>query len=92
MNHWSLDMLTALRRLVERELCQLNSLLEDAFPVTEEKLVRNGRACGILYCLHGPRNVRLTAIYDSQHDRVLFYDSTGQRMASRRFQAGEWRS
>ncbi len=74
--------LDKLREFVMEELCSQNELLPDAFPMTQRVLYKQGISCGIFYCLHGPRSVRLTAVLDTQSDRVLFYDSKGQRTSS----------
>ena len=74
--------LDKLRNLVMEELCGQNGLLPDAFPMTQRVLYKQGISCGIFYCLHGPRSVRLTAVLDTQTARVLFYDSKGQRTTS----------
>jgi len=74
--------LDKLREFVMEELCSHNGLLPDAFPMTQRVLYKQGISCGIFYCLHGPRSVRLTAVLDTQTDRVLFYDSRGQRTGS----------
>ncbi|MCU0712780.1 MAG: hypothetical protein MUC43_12025, partial [Pirellula sp.] len=58
-------------------------LLPKAFPLTEKVLRKQGNPCGVFYCLHGPRSVRLTAVFDIATARVLFYDSTGQRAGTR---------
>ena len=74
--------LDKLREFVMEELCSQNELLPDAFPMTQRVLYKQGMSCGIFYCLHGPRSVRLTAVLDTQSNRVLFYDSKGQRASS----------
>lgn len=74
--------LDKLREFVMEELCSQSELLPDAFPMTQRVLYKQGISCGIFYCLHGPRSVRLTAVLDTQTDRVLFYDSKGQRTSS----------
>ncbi len=74
--------LDKLREFVMEELCSQSGLLPDAFPMTQRVLYKQGISCGIFYCLHGPRSVRLTAVLDTQMDRVLFYDSKGQRTSS----------
>ena len=75
--------LSSIRDVVLEELCRMHQLLPNAFPMTEECLVRQGSPCGVFYCLHGPRSVRLTAVLDFASARVLFYDSTGQRSGMR---------
>ncbi len=72
-----------IREIVEEEICNQNQLLPKAFPLTEKLLRKQGNACGVFYCLHGPRSIRLTAVLDIESARVLFYDSTGQRAGTR---------
>ena len=68
-----------LRNYVNTILCQHNQLEIGAFPLTERILVRADRPCGIYFCLHGPRAVKFSAIWETQHNTVLFYGSTGER-------------
>ncbi len=49
--------------------------------MTERILLRAGEPCGIFFCLHGPRSVKLTAIWETKENTVLFYGSTGERLA-----------
>jgi hypothetical protein len=68
-----------LRTYVYQTLCD-NELLEPgAFPMTERILTRGGRPCGIYFCLHGPRSVKYTAIWETDRNTILFYGSTGER-------------
>lgn len=71
--------LNELRGYVNDTLCEYNQLQHDAFEMTERVLHRSGRACGIFFCLHGPRAVKFTAIWETQRNQILFYDSTGER-------------
>ena len=68
-----------LRAYVNEILCHRDQLQIGAFQMTERLLVRSGKPCGIYFCLHGPRSVKFTAIWDAQGNRVLFYGSTGER-------------
>jgi hypothetical protein len=68
-----------LRRFVHRELCARENLLADQFTMTEMPLVRKNRSCGIQFSLHGPRSVRLGAIWTSDHNLIYFYDTRGER-------------
>lgn len=72
--------LADLRKYVRHTICEHHELEADAFEVTERILVRNGRPCGIFFCLHGPRSVRLTAIWETERNTILFYGSAGQRV------------
>jgi hypothetical protein len=51
----------------------------DAFPLTERILTRSDRPCGIFFCLHGPRAVKLSAIWETERNTLLFYGQTGER-------------
>jgi hypothetical protein len=68
-----------LRHYVKNILCLENQLEIDAFPLTERTLIRSNRPCGVMFCLHGPRAVKLSAIWETQRNTVLFYDQTGER-------------
>ena len=69
-----------LRNYVLETICQQNELQVGAFEITERILVRGQRACGIFFCLHGPRSVKLTAIWETDRNTVLFYSSSGERV------------
>jgi len=68
-----------LRTYVNRILCQHDEFELDAFRMTERILVRSGKPCGIFFCLHGPRSVKVTAIWEIEGNTILFYSSTGER-------------
>ena len=68
-----------LRAFVHRTLCEKENLLADQFSMTESRLVRCGQECGLQFSLHGPRSVRLGAIWAADHNVVYFYDTRGER-------------
>lgn len=74
-----LKTLSDLRGFVHEKLCEQENLLPELFPLQEDHLTRNGKPCGIQFLLFGPRNVRLGAIWDSQHNTLYFYDAQGNR-------------
>lgn len=74
-----LGTLRDLRGFVKQTLCDSNYLQEDQFPMTERVLLRGGRLQGVLFWITGPRQVRLSAIWDADRRQVLFYDSAGDR-------------
>jgi hypothetical protein len=74
--------LNQLRSYVEEMICAQNELQVGAFPITQRVLVRGGSPCGMYFCLHGPREVRLTAIWETVRNTVLFYGSAGDRLAT----------
>jgi hypothetical protein len=71
--------LDTLRQYVVEVLCEQNQLELGAFPVSERILVRGGRPCGLFFCLHGPRSVKFTAIWETDQNTLLFYDAAGER-------------
>jgi hypothetical protein len=68
-----------LRDYVNRTLCSRYELQIDAFRLTQRILRRSGKPCGIYFCLHGPRAVKFTAIWETDRNQILFYGSTGER-------------
>ncbi len=71
--------LEELRDYVNETLCNRYELQTNAFRLTQRILRRSGKPCGIYFCLHGPRAVKFTAIWETDHNRILFYSSTGER-------------
>jgi hypothetical protein len=71
--------LDELREYVNEVLCEHSQLETDAFQMTERILVRASRPCGLYFCLHGPRAVKFSAIWETENNTVLFYGSTGER-------------
>lgn len=72
--------ITDLRQYVYETLCNQNDFELGAFQTTERILVRGGKPCGIYFCLHGPRSVKLTAIWETERNTILFYGSAGERL------------
>ncbi len=68
-----------LREYVNETLCHLNELQANAFRMTEQVLRRGGKPCGLFFCLHGPRSVKFTAIWETDRNQVLFYGPSGER-------------
>ena len=71
--------LNEMKEFIHRILCEKENLLEDQFQMTEMQLFRRGRDCGLQFSLHGPRSVRLGAIWATDHNTVYFYDTRGTR-------------
>jgi hypothetical protein len=74
--------LNDLRNYVHTTLCEQNELARGSFEITERVLVRGKKACGIYFCLQGPRSVKLTAIWETERNTILFYGSSGTRTAT----------
>ena len=60
-----------LREYVNRTLCHHDQLEIDAFRMTERILVRSGKPCGILFCLHGPRSVKPDRSKRAKHQPLV---------------------
>ena len=69
----------AIRKYVNQTLCEKDRLETDYFPMSESILVRRGAPCGVYFCLHGPRSICLTAIWETDGNTILFYGSRGER-------------
>jgi hypothetical protein len=74
-----IDTVQDLRDYIQTTLCEHYQLQIGAFQMTERMLVRGGKPCGIYFCLHGPRAVKFTAIWETDRNQVLFYGSHGER-------------
>ncbi len=72
--------LNDLRNFVEETICHDNELEVRTFTITERILVRGGQPCGLYFCLHGPRAVQFTAIWETDRNSILFYSASGERV------------
>src|ERR1044071_2705188 len=79
--------LSELRAFVHHTLCARENILEDQFGLSETALMRNGRDCGLHFCLCGPRSVRLEAIWVTDRNTLYFYDARGMRFLKIRLAA-----
>lgn len=68
-----------LEHYVHQVLCARENLLVGEFPMTVDRLVRGERFCGLQFALHGPRSVRLGAIWTADRNLIYFYDARGER-------------
>ncbi len=69
-----------LRQFILETLSRFESLDPDQFPLDQRVLTRGGQPCGLYFCLHGPRAVRLTAIWEKDGNSILFYGADGRRL------------
>ncbi len=70
-----------LRGRVHADLNRLGDFEPGAFQITERWVHIAGQPCGVHYCLHGPRNVKLTAVVDLRKQKLIFYGTDGQRLS-----------
>lgn len=76
----SIDTMEELKKYVYGALFQDNDLLVGAFPTTSIPLRQSdGSLCGMIFCVHGPRYVEFSAIWEKKTNRVLFYKPSGER-------------
>src|SRR5690242_13016366 len=68
-----------LRKFINETLCHHDHLEPNAFRMTERMLIRGGEPCGMFFCLHGPRQVKFTAIWELERNTILFYGPSGER-------------
>ena len=76
--------LDELRQFIHQPLCEKENLLDDQLRITEVRLTSGSGSCGLQFCLRGPRNVRLAAIWVADQNVVYLYDASGERYAKLR--------
>ena len=69
-----------IRCYVLETLSKLELLKSDCCQLVVRLLLRAGRPCGVYFCLYGPRAVRLSAIWETDSNSILFYGSSGERV------------
>ena len=79
-----LTTLQQLREHVSKVLAEHDQLDPEQAPLRQSILRRRGRPCGLFFQLQGPRHVRTYAVWAGEENRILFYDSTGERFAETR--------
>jgi hypothetical protein len=79
-----LPTMDALRAHVLHVLCRHDQLDPAQTPLRQAIITRSGRACGLFFQVHGPRLVKTYAVWAGEENRILFYDSTGNRFAQTR--------
>ncbi len=47
--------------------------------MTRRPVLRSGKHCGMYFCIHGPRSVKLTAVYDAVSKMLIYYGADGTR-------------
>ncbi len=79
-----LQSLEDLRDFVNETICHHEELEIGAFHMSERILTRAGEPCGLYFCIHGPRQVKFSAIWETDSNTILFYSSTGERFLKTR--------
>ncbi len=47
--------------------------------MTRRQVLKGGESCGVYFCVHGPRSVKLTAVYDHKRKTTIYYGTDGTR-------------
>jgi hypothetical protein len=80
----ALPTLEDLRRHVRQVLCNHDHLDPEQTPLLQAVITRRGRPCGLLFQVKGPRLLQTFAVWAGDENRILFYDSSGQRFSESR--------
>ncbi len=67
-------------RFVRVTLCEQDALDYDQTPFFQTRIERRGKPWGVLFHVVGPRELKTSAVWASAEDRVVFYNSQGQRI------------
>jgi len=84
----SLPTLDDLRRHIHHTLCARDQLDPGQAPLYEGMVLRRGRPCGLFFHVQGPRLLKSYALWAGEENRILFYDSAGERYAELRLADG----
>lgn len=68
-----------LRSFIQATLCLKENLLLEQSKLRQAPLVKQGKLCGFQFSVQGPRQVRLGAVWASEHNDIYFYDTRGNR-------------
>jgi hypothetical protein len=80
----SLPTLAELCRHIHELLCRPDQLDPQQTPLQQAIITRRGRPCGIFFQVQGPRLLRNYAVWAGEENRILFYNSSGERIAEMR--------
>jgi hypothetical protein len=76
----SLSTFDELRSFVRKTLCEQDALDQAQTPFYQTPILRRGRTMGVLFHVEGPRLLKTSAMWMSDEGRIVFYNSSGQRM------------
>ena len=68
-----------LQGFVKTKLCEKENLLIEQSQFRQTPLIKQGKLCGFQFSVQGPRQVRLGAVWASDHNDLYFYDTRGNR-------------
>ena len=68
-----------LSAFVRTALCEQDALDPGQTPFYRAVVRRGGKPWGVVVHVEGPRLLKTSAVWAAAEDRIVFYDSTGQR-------------
>ena len=77
----ALPTLAELRNHVLYVLCRTDNLDPSQTPLRQALITRKGTPCGLFFEVLGPRMLRNFAIWAGDENRILYYNSGGERVA-----------
>jgi hypothetical protein len=83
-----LPTLEALRHHVHQTLCRADFLDPEQTPLRQALVTRRGRPCGLFFQVQGPRLLKNYAVWTGEENRILYYNSSGDRVAESRLSEG----
>ena len=69
-----------LQSYIHQVLCDIDRLDSSLTPVRVQPLTRAGKLCGMIFYVEGPRKLRNSAVWSSDDQRVLVYNSIGEKV------------
>lgn len=69
-----------LSEYVRTVLCERDALDPKQTPFFRTVVRRGGRPWGVVFHVEGPRLLKTSAVWAAGEDKIVFYDSTGQRV------------
>jgi hypothetical protein len=73
-----------IRDYVRQTLCGRDRLDPEQARLRQGLIKKRGKPCGLFFQIQGPRLLRTYAVWAGEENRILFYDSTGDRFAEAR--------
>ena len=80
----ALPTLQDLCRHVLNILCRHDNLDPTQTPLEQALITKRGRPCGLFFQALGPRLLKNYAIWAGDENRILYYNSCGERVAETR--------
>jgi hypothetical protein len=80
----SLPTLEELKNHVHLKLCEPDNLDPNQAPLRQSMITRHGKPCGLFFQVQGPRLLKNYAVWAGDENRILFYNSSGERVSKSR--------